>query len=337
MNKFKPLIAIFLVLLIIWSVDLQEVAHLFARLNWTYIPPFLLLSVVMIWASSMKWSLFLSSYGHKVSILSLMRLYCMGYFFNSFLPSYVGGDIARSYKLGQKLNNKQAAFSSTFLERFTGLLAMSTLGMFFVLWGSSATHGIEQIVFIFGICSAIAFGGFFHAPTGNLLFSTVSFFIERIPVTVVSSVWNKRRQAIHDSLRICWNNPSLFILSLFWSLLFHALTVLNTWLAAQAIGWTSPDIAGLFVVLPLILIISIAPISPSGLGLQEGAFLFFLERIGASQAQGLAVALLLRLKVILIAVLGAVVWYIDKRYDSICDKDVTDSRCSVDSSLDYNN
>jgi len=51
-----------------------------------------------------------------------------------------------------------------------------------------------------------------------------------------------------------------------------------------------------------------APLTPSGLGLQEGAFLFLLQRIGASHAQGLGVGLVLRAKVMLVAVIGGVLW-----------------------------
>jgi uncharacterized membrane protein YbhN (UPF0104 family) len=92
------------------------------------------------------------------------------------------------------------------------------------------------------------------------------------------------------------------------SFLFHLLTVVNTYAAGWAIGWESPNFGGLFVVVPLILLVSMIPITPSGLGLTEGAFVFFLQRVGATEVEGLGVALVLRAKVVIIAAVGGLLW-----------------------------
>ena len=104
-------------------------------------------------------------------------------------------------------------------------------------------------------------------------------------------------------------NISLFTKAILYSLLFHFLTVINTYVACLAVGWESPNFLGLFVVVPLILLVSILPITPSGVGVQEGAFVFFLKRVGAESSQGLAVALILRAKVLLLAVIGGLLFF----------------------------
>ena len=75
-----------------------------------------------------------------------MKLYTVGYFFNTFTPSYVGGDLARSFHLGKYLSNQSDALIATFLERFTGLLAMSMLGVLFLLLGAQATAGLSLAI-----------------------------------------------------------------------------------------------------------------------------------------------------------------------------------------------
>jgi len=77
----------------------------------------------------------------------------------------------------------------------------------------------------------------------------------------------------------------------------------------SAIGWENPDITGLFVVVPLVLLVGMAPITPNGLGIQEGAFLFFLERIGGSPAESFGVGLVLRAKVMVIALFGGLLLF----------------------------
>ncbi len=94
----------------------------------------------------------------------------------------------------------------------------------------------------------------------------------------------------------------------------HVLTVINTYTAALAIGWTDANFTGMFVVVPLVLLVSMVPLTPNGLGIQEGAFLFLLKRIGATEAQGLGVGILLRAKVMVLAVVGGILWWYVRRH-----------------------
>ena len=101
--------------------------------------------------------------------------------------------------------------------------------------------------------------------------------------------------------------PQLLLKALALSFLFHSFTVFNTMATGWAIGWQAPPFLDLFVVLPLILVISALPLTPQGLGIQEGAFYFFLQHVGASPQQALSIALVLRAKTYVLALCGGVV------------------------------
>jgi uncharacterized membrane protein YbhN (UPF0104 family) len=92
------------------------------------------------------------------------------------------------------------------------------------------------------------------------------------------------------------------------SFMFHVMTIVNTVAVARAVGWDGAPWGELFVVVPLILLVGAVPVSPQGLGIQEGAFVFFLQAAGASSAQALAVALVLRAKSYALALVGGVLW-----------------------------
>ncbi|NBO19859.1 MAG: hypothetical protein EBV03_11695, partial [Proteobacteria bacterium] len=96
------------------------------------------------------------------------------------------------------------------------------------------------------------------------------------------------------------------------SVLFHSVTVVNTVAAGYVVGWDNPPIRELFVVLPLILLVGALPITPSGLGIQEGAFFYFLGGLGASPGQALGIALVLRAKSYLLALLGWLCWIFER-------------------------
>jgi uncharacterized membrane protein YbhN (UPF0104 family) len=100
--------------------------------------------------------------------------------------------------------------------------------------------------------------------------------------------------------------PVLFQ-SMLLSLLFHGLTVVNTQVAAWAIGAPPIAFGGLFVVLPLILLLGSIPLTPQGLGVQEGMWVFFLGQIGVSPADSLAISLVLRAKSYLLGAAGCAI------------------------------
>jgi uncharacterized protein (TIRG00374 family) len=276
-----------------------------------------LIGILMVWLSALKWQVFVRAAGHDAGILHLMKLYTVGYFFNTFTPSYIGGDIARSYHLGRFLNNQKDAFAATFLERFTGLLAMSILGVLFVCLGAKVTAGVEYAIFIVAI-GAVGLALIFFSRKFCQLFESMA---TALMVKFLPEKYSKKGTSIMtkvlSAMESARGNMPLFVKAMMLSLAFHVGTVLNTWAAARAVGWENPDPMGLFIVVPLVLLVGMVPLTPAGIGIQEGAFLFFLQRIGATEAQGLGVGVVLRAKVMVIAMLGGLLWlYVRKSEDS---------------------
>lgn len=304
MKTYKHIFLVLLLVVIFSIVDTKELISTLVQVDLFYLLILFLLSFVLIWLSCLKWQLFVCSGGHAVSVFKLMKFYTIGYFFNTFTPSYIGGDIARSFHLGQFLENQQAAFVSTFLERFTGLLAMSFLGLFFVLTGSGATEGVEISVILVAVATSILALVCFSQRVGNFVFSLCLQILKKLKNAKLSIFFEKQVERVDLAMAKVRKDPMLFIKAMFLSLLFHVATVVNTYIAAKAVGWDDPSFSGLFVVVPLVLLVSMVPLTPSGIGIQEGAFLFFLQRIGSTRAQALSIGIVLRAKVLVVAMVG---------------------------------
>ena len=289
---------------LLWWVGVQQLLDVLSRVELRYIALLFLLAFALIWVSCVKWRLFLRASGNDASLWVLFRLYVIGYFFNLFLPSFIGGDIARSYQLGQELGKQRDAFVSTFMERFTGLLAMAALGTIFVCIGTQATAGLELAVSFIGFVALVLALVCFSERIGKVALRLATYLVQRIFPSKLGFKTIALMEKCDRAFAFCRSKPALMVNSLLLSFVFHVLTVLNTEVAALAIGWHSVPFSGLFIVTPLVLLVSMVPLTPNGLGLQEGAFLFLLGRIGASQGEGLAVGLLLRVKVIIIGLIG---------------------------------
>lgn len=233
-----------------------------------------------------------------------MRIYTISYYFNNFAPSSIGGDVARSLSLGSQVGSNRDAFISTFLERFTGLLAMALLSMLFITWVPGIPLLLAQFVFLIGaVCIAAALC-IFSTKISAIIFPIVRNIARWMGFAKIGRFVD----SLYQSLDYVQGNRKLFIQAMCYSFLFHALTVLNVYVAALTIGWESVDTLGLFVVVPLVLLVSMIPITPGSVGLQEGAFAYFLAQIGATVSEGLGVGIVLRVKIFCIAIVGACLW-----------------------------
>lgn len=295
------LLAIGLIVYIVSGIDLGALYAAFSTISLRSIGYLAAISALLLSVSVMKWRTFLWGVGGDASFFFLMRLYLIGYFINFLLPSHVGGDAMRSYSLGKVVGQDHAA-TATVLERFTGLFAMTCLAFSFMWIGDLAPKETRLVV-------AILFSA--------VLMLAVVIFSERSSRFIHSIPFAKKQLSFVDRVHAGFlrvkERKRYIIVGLLFSFLFHALTILNTAVAGIAVGWEAPPLKDLFIVVPLILLVGGLPITPSGLGVQEGAFVYFLLKVGATKEQALALALVLRAKTYCLALLGSIVWFTRKR------------------------
>ena len=289
-------LALAVLLALLLSVDLSRLIEALSHLTAGMVLYLLALSAVMVYVSALKWQLFLEARGAKVSALRLFNLYMLGYFVNLLIPSYIGGDAVRSWYAGKHVGQHQA-FAATLLERFTGFVAMLFLALVFMWRVEFVTPQIKAAVLLMALALA--------AVTAAALSPALLDRLERLP-RMRGPVRHLRK--VQEALHFARGDRVLLAKAMALSLLFHCLTVVNTAAAAYAVGWYTVPLQDLFVVLPLILLIGALPVAPSGLGIQEGAFYYFLQGIGAAPAEALGVGLVLRAKIYVLALFGGLIW-----------------------------
>ncbi len=296
-QRVHYIVAAVAVCALLLTVDLRGAAIALADITVGDLLVLLALSVALVLVSVVKWRAFLARLGIHASLSHLSRLYLVGYFVNLLMPSSLGGDVVRSVYVGANVD-KVKAVSATMLERYTGLLAMLLMATAALLFSSAVTREIQiltvAVVFGVGVATFMIARGFLPA-----VLTTV-----RCPDKFVT-----KAVRLQEALRWGLSDRALLVKAGALSIAFHLLTVVNTVAVAAAVGWVSPPWGELFVVVPLILLVGAVPISPHGLGLQEGAFVYFLHSVGASTGQALAIALVLRAKSYVLAFVGAFCWF----------------------------
>jgi uncharacterized protein (TIRG00374 family) len=292
----KNIFALLLISVLLYVVDPASLWGALKNISLDLIFYLGLLSVLLIYVSALKWKMFLEAFGASISVFRLCSLYLVGYFVNMIAPSYVGGDLVRSWYLGKKVGQHEA-LTSTILERYTGLVAMVLLALVFMWQVDLVTFEIQlAVLFVAAGLTAVS------------LLALSESLLDRLGAIKRLEPFLKHVRKIQKGFHLVRKDYGLLLRALFLSFVFHSFTVVNVIAASYAVGWTTIPIQELFVVLPLILLIGAIPIAPSGLGIQEGAFYFFLHGLGASPAEALGVGVVLRAKAYVLALVGGVIW-----------------------------
>src|SRR5262245_39554290 len=108
------------------GVDMSAFASLYRRLPaWFYFASLAVVlggQVLYAW----RWRLLLVANGVNVRIGTVLRQYFIGTFLNNFLPTTVGGDVAKVYYVGREHGYRPVA-ASVILDRLLGLGLLALL------------------------------------------------------------------------------------------------------------------------------------------------------------------------------------------------------------------
>ena len=300
-----------IVLLLVQGTMFQDTLTVFEELSLTGLLIVLFMPVILVWTSCLKWQLLLTYRGIHVRMGLLMRYYTVGFFFNNFFPSSIGGDVARSYMVGTRIGSQTEAFAAVLLERLTGLFALVLLGVV----GFLATPQIQDNAIISGSIAVLAAGCLVLIALLWWPKTQIAPLINALSgLPVIGKVMTKIF-GVREALQGFWAKPKTVFLTFAYSFLYHALAVINFYIAAWALG-IEINIIGLAAVGPIILVITALPTTPGGLGVWEWACTVLIPTLGPSLEQGLAIALLLRGQLLVASLLGGGLYLFDRRRDA---------------------
>ena len=121
-----------------------------------------------------------------------------------------------------------------------------------------------------------------------------------------SGGWRRFAAAVHLGMDRLRRHPAAAINVLLVGFAYQLVLVLAALMAARAVGISvAVGPTALLAFFPAVLIAQVLPISISGLGVREGAFVLFLTPLGVPTQQAIALGLLLYLLNVAVSLLGA--------------------------------
>ncbi len=250
---------------------------------------------------SWRWQLLLASQKVSLSFGRLLTLYFIGFFFNNFLPTSIGGDIYRALGAGQSSGRRATAAASVLVERLMGMLAVSALAILavVVVVRRSADGSVRGLTLGFGVVMIILMALFFHRRAFGLL----EKLIRRI------SLWGleERLLRLYDAVNMFQQNKGILTAAFFLSLAYQLLIVVFSFLVSRALGLAVP-LRYFLLCVPFTVIISLLPISINGLGVRESGYVFLLAKIGYDSSQAVSLSLLIYGLSLLASLVGGIAY-----------------------------
>jgi glycosyltransferase 2 family protein len=240
-----------------------------------------------------RWHLILHARKAQIGWWPVARLIMIGQFFNQFLPSSVGGDVARGWLAVRSGVSVSTLIGSILVDRLAGLLA----ALFLVLAGLPRLSAIvapdlmwSVVILVVGLLIALAI-----AVSADTL---VPRRWLRGNIGHVAAIWHDVRAQMRSITGLC---------ALILSLAIHLITIGAIVLFAWTIGLdiSYPEC---LIVVPIALIASAVPISIAGWGVREGVMVVGFGLYGIDPEQALIPSVLLGFATAIVALPGGCLW-----------------------------
>jgi uncharacterized protein (TIRG00374 family) len=267
--------------LVAWKVDWATAANRIAEGSWAWFAAAVGTLFAAQVIAAIRWRELLRGAGLDRPPLMVVRAYLIGVFANNFLPTAFGGDFARAWLLARPGPPLVRAVLSVVVDRFMAFWCLVALAWLALPTNPKAVPG-SLVAALLGVTAAglavSALAIVFALRGGRRL-------ARKLPERILG--WARETR---ETLRLYSDKPKLLGAVTVLGLTFQFLTVLAMWMVAKAID-VQIAFSLLAIVLPLVLAITLVPISIAGFGVREGGMVLLLGAASYSATEATLLSL----------------------------------------------
>lgn len=298
----QAVITVILLGTLLRGFDVSAFRALFARLPlWFYA-----LSLAVVVGGQVgyawRWRLLLVSAGVHVPFTVVIRQHFIGIFVNNFLPSTVGGDVAKVYLLGRD-HGYRAVTASVLLDRLLGIGLLAVAGAL-TLWAlpmPAPVLAIARLAVTAIAAAALVVLALIAAGTGGLP-GRLSW------LGVRAADLARRLQRLRLDMAAALTDPRVIAQSAA-VVLAYALALAEVYVLFVTIQTgRTPSLPMMSGIVMSVAVLSNIPVSLNGLGLREQLHAALLAPLGVAREMAVAISLLVFGHLLVASLLGLVFW-----------------------------
>lgn len=291
------------------QITITEVLNAFKDVTWDIILFFVLIQVAMFLVLTWRWQIILQSQGHnQVKLWRLLNYKLVGYGISFLTPSAkIGGEPVRAGLLASRENMPfQRALSSVVIDK---TMELSTNGLFtiigfvaIILWlGVSESVKNSLIAFIIVFFILIVYFNY-RMLRGKKFFQILFKFLGLYKVKKLKGFLKKTKEFEELVIKFYSKDRKYFYYSLLISVLSWLMMFFEFKFAALMVG-QDLTIMQLFFIICVVGVAFMIPI-PMGLGALEAGQIGIFALLGISEAAAVGLAFVVRIKDIVLSVIG---------------------------------
>jgi len=258
---------------------------------------FLFSSLVGSWL----WGRLLRAQGVPIPYRKVAAYYFVGLFFNNFLPSNVGGDIARITDASKYSDRVSPVFSATLMDRLVGVIAIGFLAVVASLVALPRLHFVGIYVVLF----TVFFGGLaaFLSIFSRRVLTAFEWPFRAVGARSVADALGRMLDDLHGFRSKGGTLAAVFLAST----VVQVSRIYVHYLVGLSLGVRIA--AGYyFVFVPVLAALVSLPISLNGLGIREGAAVVLFQMAGLTREQSFTIPFLTYIVSVVISLLGGLIF-----------------------------
>ena len=298
----KAVVTLLLVGLILYRADWGKIIGALKNANVLLIAVVFFSMAGNVAISAYKWQVLLQIYYIEIKLPRLTRYYFTAMFFNNFLPSTIGGDGYRFFKVYKNQDSRAGAIVPILAERIYGVLVLLFLGF------------IGSLVSFLQFRDHMSVVGMAIGASGSIGILALHLLVSPGGNARILQKLRFIPEKVKESMKIIeryHHEPALFYKFLGVTTLYCAFLFVYRMILIRAVG-ESCSFFSLMSAVMMSNILAILPISINGIGLLDGSFIYIISSFGVSYESAIIVMILHRGLSLLLSTIGGVFYFLDK-------------------------
>jgi uncharacterized protein (TIRG00374 family) len=265
--------------------------------------------------AALRWWLLLRTQSIFIGLWAAVMLFFLGWFYNNFMPSSVGGDLVRAWYVTKHTDKKFEAALSVFVDRGVGMVGTLLIAAFYYLFFFRQQAGPVNFNTPGGLLTSVAE---YEAIGFWLLVAVVVVFLVFLLCAggrmVLQKIWSHIRvyglkiiEKLKTAAVIYCSRPLIIFLALVLTVLMQIGVITGFWFLGVNLG-VDVSVKYYYLFFTFIWLVGVLPVSIGGAVVMEGGLAYLFVRFTAVTPEtALALALCQRIIWMLTSLPGAVI------------------------------
>lgn len=287
------LLGIILLVSIIWYIGIQEIGHVFLSIHVAYLVYALIAYFLMNLLFAVRLRLVLRASGHSVGLGKILLIQYGGMLASDFTPARSGYFVVPVMLAQENVPSTIGLSSILGIQSIEFLIKMvgGVLALAFLVTMVKLSEDLFIISVLGVVLMLIGALVIFLAMWSKRAIELVDFF-KRVPIIKKIAVLMSKK--ITEFQKEAYAVKNVIIPILILTIISWVVKGIEWYFYALALNITQVSFIGFFLLHPLITALSFIPITPSGIGFQEGGLVGIFYLLGVGTEVSIVFALLAR-------------------------------------------